>query len=363
MNNILRESEIFHDDEWSRTMNDSGLTLGYTHFACQHDLLLVGNHKRSGNSLHNFAVCSNLESWETLPNPFGLSDCISLGFDENRMHLASITNDNGYYEFNIVSSYNARHWNYNGLLWDNPKKYAINRDNVNLSYSRTRYLSGTHYFLYTGFYFISLRSGQWMYVSLPEEHKNSVILDLAYFHNVFYFLLNNGKEIHIVTSTDGTTFSNRAFLVWPGVTPKSINCNNNQLVIVGYEDNGKKCVILYADSENAKNNEWKKISFTPLGLEENHVCSLYDLLFYRENWYIVGSTTRFKYNRPFSVAGLTYKIEGDISITNPLLMESNPSTNLKRIYVDQNNGIIYSIGNATPTGNYFVLCKRIGTGT
>ena len=357
MTNPKNLPDIFNGDEWSRSLNYIGLTRGFSHLAFHNnDLLLVSSEKSGEYDRYNYAYGIDLRFWSPFSNQISENGhALSLSSDSSGIISTAIIKDDNRFQFAVTQSPVSNYWT-EIKFYDIPEQY---KTTIDLTHSRSRFLADTHFFLYTGFFFYSLR-GEWICVPLDHPFNTAKIIDVAYFNNNFFFLLKQNNNYTLLYTSDCESFKSLQ-LIWPGVTVNSISTNQNQLVVVGSEDNEKKCVILY--TEIATTNEWHKISFTPLGLEVDHYCSLYDLLSYQNVWYIVGSTHTFKNKFKFSVKGLTYKIEGNISRNNPILMETNPATNLKRVYVDQNKSIIYAIGESRPTGDYFVTCRKLNNGS
>lgn len=344
--NTLQESD------WIKTTGYPGVTLGFNHLASAGPRVLVSTEEKSGDKpYYRYSLCNGLANWIPINDPIYDGKCTSLSSD-GTLIIASAITETVYatkkdYKFNVTTSYN-------GSVWSMVHKYSIDDTTVDLSYVTSRYLVDTHFFLYTGFFFYSIRD-EWVCVPLKSQFSNARILDVSYFNNNFIFLLYENERYYLLYTADLISFKDIQ-LVWPGISIKSLYSNNSQLIALGSETNNNKCVIMY--THVGITNEWQKISFTPLGLEEGHSGSLYDAIFYRGSWYIVGSTTEIKNKRTFTVKSLTYKIVGDIHVSNPILMETNPASNLKKIYLDQHTNTLYAIGEARPTGDYFILYKR-----
>jgi hypothetical protein len=223
--------------------------------------------------------------------------------------------------------------------------YTSDIEGISTVNTKIKILAGTYFVPCKGLFFFSTSNTNWLYTKLSDEYSSYDMIDVAYFNDVFYFLLIQDDKFAIAYTSDGVNMLYYN-LTLPFV-PKAISSNDTHVVIVGGKNNS--CYLMHSKTGNV--NDWTTLELTPDEHDTKHVRSFTDLV-YTDKWTIVGYSSRWNSinTRLISEKGLIYNINKELT---KFINIDNPSTDLKRVYVYGDS--IYAIGHGFPNVDDFIL--------
>jgi hypothetical protein len=251
----------------------------------------------------------------------------------------------GYTEQQMFIAYRSK----NGFDWE---QTFISNESSNLDRpTQIKYYGGAVIVACAGQFKFSKDAVTWNSVPFRVPYDSFEVIDIAYFKSQFFFLMRK-NDVYAVAFTKNGQDIDFYTLAWQAkIKPTSINASDSQIIVTAGEDQPEFATLMVSSTGTGAST-WERIKVKmPYRDITNSVATLYDALWFDNEWIIVGNIQEWNNAKTFLLSheGLVLRCAGDITTTTEFVFDEIDARDLRKLYLA--NRRIISFGQAWPTSD------------